>query len=337
MQAIDYLKFLDTDHVCGAGVSQVQVHEIYGNGSGVAYKMASDRGHGIQEVVRLQSNLLLVLGEFSSNDGSQQHQIVRDGDWIHIQFRLRGGGEEQLEPGYFIETASNSCVIARYPDKALIERNNRQASQWRAACLYFRPNAVRGFFGISPAAFSSKFLWLHDDEACGPEATAFPLSSREHVAASDLFSCDLRGDLRRSYMQAKAIELFTLAMSRCVEHEKVSSASLSELDAKRVSQVRQILMEEIGFQLSLGQLARRVGVNRSKLAMGFKELYGVPLQAYWREMRLCRARELLMADELSVADVATAVGYADTSSLTRSFHAKFGVLPKDCKRDIRPS
>jgi AraC-like DNA-binding protein len=133
-------------------------------------------------------------------------------------------------------------------------------------------------------------------------------------------------------MHGKALELFALIASHLAPSKDQGPAQLTKLDRQRIAQVRGILLEEMGRQLTLAQLARRIGVNRSKLAVGFKSTFGTSVQAYWRELRLCRARELLANEQMPVTEVAAAVGYADISCLTRSFQKRFGILPKDCKR-----
>jgi AraC family transcriptional regulator, transcriptional activator of the genes for pyochelin and ferripyochelin receptors len=71
-----------------------------------------------------------------------------------------------------------------------------------------------------------------------------------------------------------------------------------------------------------------VGLNRTKLTVGFKAVFGAPVNAYWRDKRLSAARDLLRAQDLPVSTVALRVGYAELSSFTRAFTAKFGFPPK---------
>ena len=90
-------------------------------------------------------------------------------------------------------------------------------------------------------------------------------------------------------------------------------------------------MEELETPLSLASLARRVGLNRTKLAQGFKATYGDSVHAYWRDLRLTHARELLKSGRVSVTEAAFSAGYADISAFTRAFTNKFRVGPKGFK------
>jgi len=91
------------------------------------------------------------------------------------------------------------------------------------------------------------------------------------------------------------------------------------------------MLQELGDSLTLAALARRVGLNRTKLALGFKEIYGTSVQAYWRDARLSRARELLQNAGARVTDIALTLGYSELSSFTRAFSRRYGVLPKALK------
>jgi len=333
MRPFDYLHVLQPDYVTAtAGLGVSSVRRPYGDDMGVRYNFDLQSGHAVQELVWFENNLLLLFGSISPFEGSIQHQIVSDGDWVHVQFQIDGSGEEMIGGGPRMETGAQSCLISRYPCGALIERQTRSAPHWRAVCLYFRPILLEHVFGVHDGWGDAPWAWLGAREEAA-RSMEFPLSPLELVAINDVFACSLEGPLRRSYMNAKAIELFTLAIA----HLGVSSAHsktqfLSRADQLRISKVRDVLTLEMDRQLTLGQLAARVGVNRSKLAMGFKYLFGMSVQAYWRELRLCRARELLEFERLPVSEVAAIVGYADIACLTRAFDKRFGVSPKECRR-----
>jgi AraC-like DNA-binding protein len=338
MQTFDYLRFFDADYVTrNAAFEQFSVAERYGSGSAISYRLLGQSCTGYQEVVRLADDLLLIIGEVSPIAESIGQQIITDGDWIHIQFRLSGGGEESVSAGSHFDTHPRSCTLVRYPRESIVRRKAWQADHWRAVCLFFRPSAVTSFFGIPKISLPPSQKWIFDEGEGGIHHRSFAMGAPELLNASDIFHCSLSGDLRKAFMRGKAIELFTLAVSRLFELDvEKPPIPLSRADVGRIRKVPDILIREISTPLTLEQIGRRVGVNRSRLAMGFKALYGNTVQAYWRELRLERARELLMIEQKSVTEVASAVGYADISCLTRAFERRYGVLPKSCKMRVSP-
>jgi AraC family transcriptional regulator, transcriptional activator of the genes for pyochelin and ferripyochelin receptors len=162
-----------------------------------------------------------------------------------------------------------------------------------------------------------------------------PLNPALMAPLSDVFSCTLRGSMRRAYMRGKSLEILSTlvdALDRTTEQHAASEIKLSPADLAKLAVARSLMIEHLEDPLSLAPLARRVGLNRTKLALGFKATYGDSVQAYWRDVRLLRARDLLQSGGIGVTEAAFSVGYSELSSYTRAFSWKFGVLPKACKR-----
>ena len=84
----------------------------------------------------------------------------------------------------------------------------------------------------------------------------------------------------------------------------------------------------------IGYLARQVGINRNKLAVGFKHVFGVTVGEFDRQLRLAHARTLLERDGLSVGHVANLAGYADPGSFSKAFKIAYGVLPSELRATI---
>lgn len=82
--------------------------------------------------------------------------------------------------------------------------------------------------------------------------------------------------------------------------------------------------------LSLNDLAESVHLSPFHVARLFKQALGVSPHQYLIQVRVNSARSLLAAGsgERSLAEVASAVGFADQSHLTRHFKRILGVTPK---------
>ncbi len=69
---------------------------------------------------------------------------------------------------------------------------------------------------------------------------------------------------------------------------------------------------------SLGELAKTAGLSRAGFAMNFKKWVGVTPMEYLTQWRMQIARELLL-DDMSIAEVASAVGYESESAFSVAF------------------
>ena len=83
------------------------------------------------------------------------------------------------------------------------------------------------------------------------------------------------------------------------------------------------------------ELARLVNLSCSRLGHLFRFQVGVDLESYIRNARLERAAELLLQTELSIKEIAAAVGYEHASSFDRGFKKAFAVDPSDYRKKHR--
>jgi AraC family transcriptional regulator, transcriptional activator of the genes for pyochelin and ferripyochelin receptors len=311
------------------------IEEIYYDHDGVQFRNRGRAGRQLScEVVRLTEDALLLATNVPVGGKIQHQQAINDSDWIHIQFRLNGGGHERLSPTDLIETPNRSCVVVRYPQNCVVERTSHAADAFEVVCLLLRPRALTRLLDVSAANFPKDARWIAWEESLALQATVLPLSSKMCLAANDIFSCPFTATARRGYMRAKSLELLSTVLHALDEPKAGRPATrlpLSPHDIERIDRARAIMLQDLGSTLTLAALARRIGLNRTKLALGFKEVYGTSVQAYWRDARLSRARELLQSAGARVTDVALTVGYSELSSFTRAFSRRFGVLPKALK------
>ncbi len=129
---------------------------------------------------------------------------------------------------------------------------------------------------------------------------------------------------------AKAHELLFITLRHAVllTADAESGVRLTERDIRQIALARGILATEFVTPPNLPALARRVGINTSKLCCGFKKQYGETTSEYVRRLRLELARELLGHSDLQVRQIARRTGYQHHSTFTAAFARHFGVAPK---------
>jgi transcriptional regulator GlxA family with amidase domain len=81
--------------------------------------------------------------------------------------------------------------------------------------------------------------------------------------------------------------------------------------------------------LTVTTLAERVHLSPSAFTRAFREATGRSPYQFIKELRLDRARQLLVEDRCRVAHVAHTVGYTSTSHFIKEFRSRFGATPRD--------
>ena len=98
---------------------------------------------------------------------------------------------------------------------------------------------------------------------------------------------------------------------------------------------RELIEANLCGDLSLTRLATECGLSSRHFARAFRQSAGMPPHRWLVRQRVERARELLGKPALSLAEVASASGFADQSHLTRVFKAVVGVTPAAWRRSTR--
>lgn len=94
-----------------------------------------------------------------------------------------------------------------------------------------------------------------------------------------------------------------------------------------VKQVLSIVKHQYMEDLSLKTLAYKFNMNTSYLGQVFQKEVGCSFSQYLNNARNQKARELILNTSMRIHDIATAVGYPDTSYFYRKFKKSYGVSP----------
>ncbi|WP_330182702.1 AraC family transcriptional regulator [Nocardia sp. NBC_01503] len=82
-----------------------------------------------------------------------------------------------------------------------------------------------------------------------------------------------------------------------------------------------------GVPWTVASLASQAGVSRALFAKRFAAIMGTPPLAYLTEFRMDEAEELLATTDLTVAQIAKALGYADAFGFSAAFKRRKGMSP----------
>lgn len=156
-----------------------------------------------------------------------------------------------------------------------------------------------------------------------PELNAIAVAIRD---------CTLPSAASTPYRLAKSIELLCEILNA---HRKgqfaevVATATLCQRDIERIAAARKLIDECWHEKLTLCEIARRCGLNRSKLASGFRHLYRCTVNEALLERRLAEARRQLISTDLPVGLIGYRSGYHNNASFSRAFCRRFGMPPSN--------
>ncbi len=95
----------------------------------------------------------------------------------------------------------------------------------------------------------------------------------------------------------------------------------------KLSQVIQMMETNVEEPISPATLARRVGMSTRQLERLFRRYLNRSPKRYYMELRLQKARNLLMQTDMSVINVALACGFASPSHFSKCYRAHYDTTP----------
>jgi transcriptional regulator GlxA family with amidase domain len=93
--------------------------------------------------------------------------------------------------------------------------------------------------------------------------------------------------------------------------------------------VREYVEVHLGENIDLLMLAGVAGLSVHHFARQFKQSAGVTPHIYLTQKRVERAQEMLVQTDLSLAEIAIAVGFFDQGHLARHFRHMLGTTPRE--------
>ncbi len=140
------------------------------------------------------------------------------------------------------------------------------------------------------------------------------------------------------YLEGITLELLSALVKQFKNNTSTDSTKrtvLNNEDIKKVLAAKSILLENLQETPTIQSLSREVGINQTKLKIGFKNIFDTPIKTWLRHRRLEKAQIMLLKDQKSIKVISETVGYLNQSHFAKQFKTRYGVLPKDYLKQIK--
>ena len=149
----------------------------------------------------------------------------------------------------------------------------------------------------------------------------------------EIRGCNKLGAVKRIFLEAKVLDLLMMQTEQIEQEEsQASTCKLSSYEIMRLTEAKSILEENIASPPTISRLSKLVGINQSRLKRGFKDMFGTTLYRYVYQLRMYRAKSLLLGKDMSVSEAAYEVGYKNPQHFTTAFKKYYGIVPSELKR-----
>ena len=117
-------------------------------------------------------------------------------------------------------------------------------------------------------------------------------------------------------------------------YEKRISDEPEQSEERVINVITRYLQKHLSEEMSLSVLADEFHLNPQYISRLFKNEIGVIFLTYLTNIRMEKAKKLLLSTALSITDVAERAGYTDYRVFTKVFKKTEGVTPSQYRRDF---
>lgn len=145
------------------------------------------------------------------------------------------------------------------------------------------------------------------------------------------------GDEHRSklYYEGKVFEALGLIVERTNSQPAVQRRRVSKEDCLQIQSVVSYIDDHCSRTLRVADLAQAACMSPTKFKECFKAVTGSTLTQNVQLRRMNLAESLLQQPDLSVEQIARAVGYTCTSRFSELFRREIGLLPSEYRAQLR--
>ena len=154
----------------------------------------------------------------------------------------------------------------------------------------------------------------------------------EHIGLAMLAEMEAGGAGGRVYGDALATALATHLLRNHGASPQYAADHRGRLPKGALRRVTDFVGDNLSVDIGLSEMAGVANLSRYHFSRQFKRSTGLSPHQYVIGRRVQRAKELLSKTDLSVGDVASAVGFAHQSHLARHFRRRFGVAPSSLRQ-----
>ncbi|PVZ11275.1 MULTISPECIES: GlxA family transcriptional regulator [unclassified Pseudomonas] len=250
------------------------------------------------------------------------HAIV-PGHWHHDVLVVVGGHRVKLAP----DPALSRVLRSAAADRVVV------CGLWNGAFQLAQAGLLHGRPCVSHPDSGGPIKEYHPALALG--STGHVLSGRVGTCAEASAALGLMLEVRALISQGRPL-VDAGAVKRLHQPEQIAALQPARALPRPLSAAIALMEEHIEEPLDIDQIAGRIGVSRRQLERRFARYLQAPPVRYYLELRLARARQLIVNSDRSLTDVALATGFISYPHFYRRFKDLFGLPPMEFRDTHSP-
>ena len=283
---------------------------------------------GFREIMTLEEGFQVVIGDITCH--KEAYLSMKSDATLKFHYRLEGFSGLELADADENQITNFSMGVLLHPEGLEKQEHYLAGEHERSVTLICEASFLQDLFmGVTESLPRPLCDYIVTGEAAAYR-NSLPMSTDMVAAATTILGTDLRGSLRRYYVEGRALELLVLSLNSLINAEANidnPERGLSQREVDRMHRTREFLEANFVNPPTISELARHIGLNEAKLMHDFKQLFSQTIFDFSQNLRMDEAKRLLETTDRSITEVAFDVGYEYSSNFTTAFKRRFGITP----------
>lgn len=173
---------------------------------------------------------------------------------------------------------------------------------------------------ILKSMIDNNFIFLHKE-------TPPNMTVEMHMIVKEIINYSKKGIMQKLFIEAKIIKLLILIFEQFNEKESLESHS------QIPSIIKKYVDENFHKNIKVDEIGKTIGINQNKIRKEFKAHYNITVIDYISELRMLKAKKLIVNKDIMIKEIAIECGYEYVQNFTRAFKKKFGVSPEKLRKE----
>ncbi|MEX0287943.1 MAG: helix-turn-helix transcriptional regulator [Flavobacteriaceae bacterium] len=240
---------------------------------------------------------------------------------IGFSYGLKGESIFRTTKNELILPANHSIVYCLHPDDEFGNMHYNKDNHIHLS-IHFTMDAFRELVDFPNMDLPEEFCTFMQKNSSEVYQTT-PILHEEFRILHELLNIDQTGLSRQFLVESRILELISIQLQNITQTSCLGKLTHQK---EKLTQCRDLLIENYNNPPSLIELTRQAGINICDLKLGFKQLYGHPPYQYLKNYRLDRAY-LMLKEGMRVGEVAMEIGYESISAFSNAFKEKYNMRP----------
>lgn len=135
------------------------------------------------------------------------------------------------------------------------------------------------------------------------------------------------------YFRIKVMELL-YHMNQLTENRGCDFRYFDKGQIQKTKKIRDYLVENFESRVSIEDLVKKSGIGATTFHQVFLQIYGETPYAYLKKYKMNFAAKVLLESDVKISDIASELGYSNSSKFAKAFYSVYGVLPREYRKKM---